>query len=62
MHTHPYQGFRQIVIDDVNPGNAAQSVFAIDVDGDGDMDVLAASKFDWTIAWYYYYYVLLLSY
>jgi hypothetical protein len=30
----------------------ATSVFAIDVDGDGDMDVLSASLYDDTIAWY----------
>ena len=29
-----------------------QSVFAVDVDGDGDMDVLSASASDDTIAWY----------
>ena len=28
------------------------SVFAADMDGDGDMDILSASKFDDTIAWY----------
>ena len=28
------------------------SVFAIDVDGDGDVDVLSASWHDDTIAWY----------
>ena len=30
----------------------ARSVFAIDVDGDGDVDVLSASKADHTVAWY----------
>ena len=30
----------------------ARSVFAIDVDGDGDVDVLSASYFDNKIAWY----------
>ena len=30
----------------------AYSVFAIDVDGDGDIDVLAAAKSDDTVAWY----------
>ena len=30
----------------------ARSVYAIDVDGDGDMDVLSASDQDDTIAWY----------
>ncbi|RFN58861.1 T9SS type A sorting domain-containing protein [Marixanthomonas ophiurae] len=32
--------------------NGAQSVFAIDIDGDSDMDVLSASSFDNKIAWY----------
>jgi WD40 repeat protein len=32
--------------------DGAWSVFAVDVDGDGDMDVLSASEFDDTIAWY----------
>ena len=30
----------------------ARSVFAIDVDGDGDIDVLSASRNDSKIAWY----------
>jgi hypothetical protein len=32
--------------------NDARSVFAADVDGDGDMDVLSASRLDHKIAWY----------
>ena len=32
--------------------DAAHSVFAVDVDGDGDMDVLSASSSDDKIAWY----------
>ena len=32
--------------------NFAASVFAIDLDGDGDVDVLSASSLDDTIAWY----------
>ena len=32
--------------------NGAHSVYAADMDGDGDMDVLSASWFDNTIAWY----------
>ena len=30
----------------------ASSVFAADVDGDGDIDVLSASHYDDKIAWY----------
>jgi FG-GAP-like repeat len=33
-------------------GNGAAAVFAADLDGDGDRDVLAASLFDGAIAWY----------
>ena len=32
--------------------NGSESVFALDVDGDGDIDVLSASANDDTIAWY----------
>ena len=32
--------------------DGAQSVFAADMDGDGDMDILSASSTDDTIAWY----------
>ena len=32
--------------------DGVRSVFAADVDGDGDMDVLSASRYDDTIAWY----------
>ena len=32
--------------------DGALSVFAIDVDGDGDVDVLSASWYDDKIAWY----------
>ncbi|MCW8816557.1 MAG: hypothetical protein OQK52_01635, partial [Ignavibacteriaceae bacterium] len=31
---------------------AAEDVYAVDVDGDGDVDVLSASVFDDKIAWY----------
>ena len=32
--------------------DGAVSVFGADIDGDGDMDIVAASRFDNTIAWY----------
>lgn len=32
--------------------NGAHCVFVIDLDGDGDLDVLSASQFDGVIAWY----------
>ena len=32
--------------------NGANSVFAIDIDGDGDTDVLSASEVDDTVAWF----------
>jgi hypothetical protein len=32
--------------------DGATSVYAADVDGDGDMDVLSASEYDDKIAWY----------
>ena len=32
--------------------NGANSVFAVDLDGDGDIDVLSASRLDDKIAWY----------
>jgi len=35
-----------------NSANGAYSVYAVDVDGDGNMDVLSASDADDTIAWY----------
>jgi len=37
--------------------DGAFSVYAVDVDGDGDMDVLSASTNDDKIAWYTYYLV-----
>lgn len=35
-----------------NSADGASSVFAADLDGDGDTDVLSASLFDYKIAWY----------
>ena len=35
-----------------NTADGADSVYAIDVDGDGDVDVLSASREDNTVAWY----------
>ena len=32
--------------------DVAESIFAIDVDGDGDVDALSASTNDDTVAWY----------
>ena len=40
--TGPLQGF----------ADGASSAFAIDLDGDGDIDVLSASWYDDKIAWY----------
>ena len=40
-------GPQQVISRDVN---AAQSVYAADVDGDGDVDVLSASSFDSKVA------------
>jgi hypothetical protein len=40
------------IVDVNNGANGASSVYAADVDGDGDMDVLSASFNDDKIAWY----------
>ena len=37
---------------DLDVADEARSVFAADVDGDGDVDVLSASGYDDEIAWY----------
>ncbi len=39
-------------IDIASSADYAQSVYAADMDGDGDMDILSASRDDDTIAWY----------
>ena len=41
-----------ITVDDTGGTNNPQSVFAADLDGDGDMDMLSASNNDSKIAWY----------
>jgi hypothetical protein len=43
-------GFRARAI--ISAGDGPRSVFAADVDGDGDLDVLSASHFDDQIAWH----------
>ena len=40
------------ITDTQNEANGARSVFAADMDGDGDMDVLSASEDDHKVAWY----------
>ncbi|PHR15155.1 MAG: hypothetical protein COA40_03235 [Aequorivita sp.] len=42
----------KIVIDNRNATNSPTSVFAADIDGDGNIDMLSASAFDNKIAWY----------
>ena len=42
-------GSQQII---TTNADKAISVYAIDIDGDGDMDVLSASQYDNKIAWY----------
>jgi fibronectin type 3 domain-containing protein len=42
-------GAKQVI---TNNADGAVSVFAIDIDGDGDQDVLSASTGDDTVAWY----------
>jgi FG-GAP-like repeat/WW domain/CUB domain/Tyrosine-protein kinase ephrin type A/B receptor-like len=42
-------GMKQVITDSADD---AQSVYAVDLDGDGDVDVLSASEADDMIAWY----------
>ena len=50
-----YEDFTKVTITDTSQGsykvNGAEDVFAIDVDGDGEVDVLSASSSDHKIAW-----------
>ncbi|WP_420572093.1 T9SS type A sorting domain-containing protein [Kordia sp.] len=42
----------RIIVDDTFTANNVNSVLSVDIDGDGDMDVLSASFSDSKIAWY----------
>ena len=44
-----FSGTRQVIS---TQADGALSVFASDVDGDGDIDVLSASEYDDTVTWY----------
>ena len=45
-------GPQQVIIDNTQSTDGARSVYATDLDGDGDADVLCASSLDDKIAWY----------
>ena len=49
VNTYAQFGSQQII---TTNADKAVSVYAIDIDGDGDMDVLSASQYDNKIAWY----------
>ncbi len=50
---YPQVGFTEhVIIDREHSAMDAQSVYAIDVDGDGDIDILSASYLEDKIAWY----------
>jgi len=46
-------GFQDhIIMDDTTSANGPTSIFSADIDGDGDMDILTASRDDDKVAWY----------
>ena len=55
-HNNSYNGllYFDSDVEDIitNSANAPTSVFAEDIDGDGDKDILVASNYDDTVAWY----------
>jgi hypothetical protein len=50
VNTYSQIGFQELII--TTNADGAVSVYATDIDGDGDMDVLSASSLDDKIAWY----------
>jgi hypothetical protein len=49
VNTYAQFGSQQII---TTNASSARSVYATDIDGDGDMDVLSASALDNKVAWY----------